>query len=393
MFDFETSLSSDELRRYQRHLTLPQVGEEGQRKLKRASVLIVGAGGLGSPAALYLAAAGVGRIGLVDFDIVDESNLHRQILYGEKDIGKPKLASAAARIRDVNPHIDVELHETRLTSDNALDIVSRYELVADGTDTFPTRYLVNDACVLSGVTNVYASIFQFEGQVSVFGADGGPCYRCLYPTPPPPGLVPSCAEGGVLGILPGIVGSLQATEVIKLIVGIGDPLIGRLLLVDALATSFRTLTVRRNPDCPVCGDQPTINALIDYEEFCGVSNNGTDSKTDTSAKSQPLEMTVAEFKQRIDAGTRPFLLDVRKPFEDQLASLGGDQIIPVEELGGRMDELRATPDEEIVVYCRSGSRSAHAVRMLRDAGYAKAINLKGGVLAWSEEIDPAVGRY
>jgi len=383
------TLAPEELRRYQRHLTLPQVGIEGQTKLRNASVLLVGAGGLGSPAALYLAAAGIGRIGLVDFDVVDESNLHRQILYGTKDVGKPKLASAAARIEDVNPHVELELHEVPLSSDNALDIIPRYDLVADGTDTFPTRYLVNDACVLSGITNVYASIFQFEGQVSVFGAPGGPCYRCLYPTPPPPGLVPSCAEGGVLGVLPGIVGTLQATEVIKLILGIGEPLVGRLLLFDALATSFRTLTVRRNPDCPVCGDRPTIDALIDYQEFCGLPTNGASERQESGVP----EITVAEYKRRLDAGTRPFLLDVRKPFEDAIATMGADQLIPVEELERRMGELRTAPGDEIVIHCRSGSRSARAVQMLQAAGYTRAYNLKGGILAWSEEIDPSVGRY
>ncbi|MDX1547423.1 MAG: molybdopterin-synthase adenylyltransferase MoeB [Rhodothermales bacterium] len=387
----DVSLSPEELQRYHRHLILPEVGVEGQRTLKAASVLLVGAGGLGSPLALYLAAAGVGRLGLVDFDVVDASNLQRQVLHGTADVGRAKLASAADRLRDVNPHVRLDLHETRLTSENALDLVGQYDVVADGTDNFPTRYLVNDASVLTGTPNVYASIFRFEGQASVFGLADGPCYRCVYPEPPPPGLVPSCAEGGVLGVLPGLVGTLQATEVLKLLLGAGEPLAGRLLLVDTLTMAFRTLIVRKNPDCPLCGTLPTIRALIDYEAFCGAgpSLNGA-ARTDEA----PVpEMAVRTLKARRDAGTAPFLLDVRKPFESEIADLGADQLIPVEELAERLDELAATRDQEIVVHCRSGGRSARAVRLLREAGFTRAVNLKGGTLAWSAEIDPAVPTY
>ena len=385
----DVTLSPDELRRYQRHLTLPEVGVEGQKKLKAASVLLVGAGGLGSPLALYLAAAGVGRIGIVDFDVVDETNLQRQVLHGTKDVGRPKLESARDRLLDINPHIALDLHEVRLTSENALALVAGYDIVADGTDNFPTRYLVNDACVLTGTPNAYASIFQFEGQVSVFGMPQGPCYRCLYPEPPPPGLVPSCAEGGVLGILPGMVGTMQATEVIKLLLGIGEPLVGRLLLIDALSATFRTLKVRKNTDCPVCGDHPTVTELIDYQQFCGIPTNGAAQQLEEAVP----ETTVHALKARRDQGTAPFVLDVRKPFEDQIATLGADQLIPVEELAGRLDEVHAAPHQEIVVHCRSGVRSARAVRMLKEAGYTHAVNLKGGILAWSDEIDPSVPKY
>ena len=383
----DITLSPDELRRYQRHLTLPEVGVEGQKKLKAASVLLIGAGGLGSPLALYLAAAGVGRLGLVDFDVVDETNLQRQVLHGTKDVGRSKLASARDRLLDLNPYVQLDLHEVRLTSDNALALLADYDLVADGTDNFPTRYLVNDASVLTGTPNVYASIFQFEGQVSVFGMEEGPCYRCLYPEPPPPGLVPSCAEGGVLGILPGFVGTLQATEVIKLLLGIGEPLVGRLLLIDALSTTFRTFKVRKNPACPVCGAHPTLTELIDYEMFCGLP------ATAPSAEQAVPEVTVHDLKARRDLGQAPFVLDVRKPFEAEIASLGADQLIPVEELADRLDELQAPRDQEIVVHCRSGVRSAQAVRLLHEAGYTHAVNLQGGVLAWSDEIDPTVLKY
>ena len=383
----DITLSPDELRRYQRHLTLPEVGMEGQKKLKAASVLLIGAGGLGSPLALYLTAAGVGRLGLVDFDVVDETNLQRQVLHGTKDVGRSKLASARDRLLDLNPYVQLDLHEIRLTSDNALALLADYDLVADGTDNFPTRYLVNDASVLTGTPNVYASIFQFEGQVSVFGMEEGPCYRCLYPEPPPPGLVPSCAEGGVLGILPGFVGTLQATEVIKLLLGIGEPLVGRLLLIDALSTTFRTFKVRKNPACPVCGAHPTLTELIDYEMFCGLS------ATAPSAEQAVPEVTVHDLKARRDLGQAPFVLDVRKPFEAEIASLGADQLIPVEELADRLDELQASHDQEIVVHCRSGVRSAQAVRLLHEAGYTHAVNLQGGVLAWSDEIDPTVLKY
>ena len=385
----DVTLTPNELRRYQRHLTLPEVGVDGQKKLKAASVLLVGAGGLGSPLALYLAAAGVGRLGLVDFDVVDETNLQRQVLYGTKDIGRSKLASARDRLLDLNPYVQLDLHEIRLTSDNALALIADYDLVADGTDNFPTRYLVNDASVLTGTPNIYASIFQFEGQVSVFGLPEGPCYRCLYPEPPPPGLVPSCAEGGVLGILPGFVGTLQATEVIKLLLGIGEPLVGRLLLIDALSTTFRTLKVRKNPECPICGAHPTVTELIDYEAFCGLPANGAAP----SAEQAVPEVTVHDLKARRDLGETPFVLDVRKPFEAEIASLGADQLIPVEDLADRLGEIQARRDQEIVVHCRSGMRSARAVRLLHEAGFTHAVNLQGGILAWSDEIDPSVLKY
>lgn len=386
----EVALSPEELRRYNRHLILPQVGVDGQKQLKAASVLLVGTGGLGSPLAMYLAAAGIGRLGLVDFDVVDESNLQRQILHGTKDVGRTKLDSARDRIHDINPHVQVDLFETRLTSENALNVLADFDLVADGTDNFPTRYLVNDACVILGKPNVYASIFQFEGQVSVFGTPDGPCYRCIYPEPPPPGLVPSCAEGGVLGILPGIVGTLQATEVIKQILNIGDPLVGRLLLFDALNMSFRTLKARRNPDCPVCGTNPTQRELIDYEEFCGIPQA---TQVSHDEKDVVPEVTVQTLKALRDHGDAPFLLDVRKPFEDQIASLNADQLIPVEELPDRLHELRADLHEEIIVHCRSGVRSANAVRVLQEAGFTNAVNLAGGILAWSDEIDPSIPKY
>jgi molybdopterin/thiamine biosynthesis adenylyltransferase/rhodanese-related sulfurtransferase len=390
----DVQLSPEELRRYNRHLILPEVGLEGQKKLKAASVLLVGAGGLGSPLALYLAAAGVGRLGLVDFDVVDETNLQRQVLHGTKDVGRPKLESARDRILDINPHVQVDLYETRLTSENALEIIKEYDLVADGTDNFPTRYLVNDACVLAGKPNVYASIFRFEGQVSVFGTPDGPCYRCLYPEPPPPGLVPSCAEGGVLGILPGLVGTIQATEVIKMILGIGKPLIGRLLLVDALSMQFRTLKVRKNPECPICGEHRTIHALIDYEQFCGLpARNGTSAPAAQPAESQVPEITVQELKARLERGDRPFILDVRKPHEVQIASIGHDLLIPVDDLPERLAELEPYRDREIVVYCRSGARSARATQLLRAVGFRDVKNLKGGILAWSQEIDPSIPQY
>ena len=391
-------MSSDELQRYSRHLTLPEFGREGQEKLKNSSVLLVGAGGLGSPAATYLAAAGVGRIGLADFDEVEASNLQRQILYGTSDVGRPKLDAAAERLNDLNPHVEVERHEVRLTSDNALGIIDDYDVVADGTDNFPTRYLVNDACVMTGTPNVYASIFRFEGQVSVFGTEDGPCYRCLYEEPPPPGLVPSCAEGGVLGILPGFIGTLQATEVIKLLADIGEPLIGRLLMSDTLNMDFRTVNVPTNPDCPVCGENPTVTELIDYEAFCGIpqddgtSPNGTaDANVSDSDDALP-ETSVHALKHRRDAGDAPFVLDVREPYEAEIASIDADQLIPVDELADRLHELEADPDEEIVVHCRSGGRSAKATEFLREKGY-NASNLDGGVLAWSDEIDPDVPQY
>ena len=388
------ALSPEELQRYSRHLTLPEFGQDGQEKLNAASVLLVGAGGLGSPAAMYLAAAGVGRIGLVDFDDVEASNLQRQILYGASDVGQPKLDAARARLEDLNPHVTIETHTLRLTSDNALDLIADYDVVADGTDNFPTRYLVNDACVMTGTPNVYASIFRFEGQVSVFGTEDGPCYRCVYEEPPPPGLVPSCAEGGVLGILPGMVGTMQATEVIKLIAGIGEPLIGRLLMVDALSMTFRTLKLRKNPDCPVCSENPSQTELIDYEAFCGLpSTNGSSDESDTDDDTMSVpEMTVQELKRRRDAGEGPFVLDVRKPFEANIADIGADLLIPHEQVADRLDELEAHKGEEIVVHCRSGARSAEATQVLRQHGF-DAKNLKGGTLAWSDEIDDTVPTY
>ncbi len=382
------TLTSEEIRRYSRHLTLPEFGMEGQRKLKASSVFLVGAGGLGSPLALYLAAAGVGRIGVIDFDVVDETNLQRQVLHGTKDVGRKKLDSARDRIKDINPLVEVETYETALSSENALDIIKDYDVVADGTDNFPTRYLVNDACVLLGIPNVYASIFRFEGQVSVFGMEDGPCYRCVYEQPPPPGLVPSCAEGGVLGVLPGFVGTLQATEVIKVLTGIGEPLIGRLLIIDALDMKFRTLKIRKNPDCPVCGDHPTQTELIDYQEFCGIPNQSNGQEEVSLAP----EISVREFKEMRDRGDKPFVLDVRKEYEAEICTLGGT-LIPVGELEDRLDELEEHRDEDIVVYCRSGARSGKAVEMMRSYGFNKAVNLAGGVLAWSDEIDPSMPKY
>ncbi len=380
-------LSREELQRYSRHIILPDVGLDGQKKLKASSVLLVGAGGLGSPLAMYLAAAGVGRLGLVDFDVVDASNLHRQVIHGTDDVGRPKLHSAAERIKQINPHVQLDLHEVALTSDNAIDIISNYDVVADGTDNFPTRYLVNDACVLTGKLNVYASIFRFEGQVSVFGAEGQACYRCIYPEPPPPGLVPSCAEGGVIGVLPGMVGTIQATEVVKVLLGIGEPLVGRLMLADALTMKFREWKVPRDPECPVCGDAPTQTTLIDYEAFCGMPINGEATDTDLS------EMTVQTLNNRVKAGTPPFLLDVRQPFEWEIASIGANKTIPLDELPARLDELNGYQEAEVVVHCKSGGRSAKAVGILQEAGFKRVLNLKGGTLAWSEQIDPAVPKY
>lgn len=381
-------LSREERQRYGRHLILPDVGEEGQKKLKNASVLLVGAGGLGAPLAMYLAAAGVGRLGLVDFDRVEASNLQRQVLYGTEDIGRPKLEAARERIQSINPHVEVDLHEVRLSSENALEIVEDYDVVADGTDNFPTRYLVNDACTLTGTPNVYGSIFRFEGQVSVFCAEGGPSYRCLYPEPPPPGLVPSCAEGGVLGVLPGIVGTLQATEVIKLITGIGEPLIGRLLLVDTLEMSFRSLRVERDPDWPVGEPHPRVTELIDYEQFCGIP---TPEQEEAERDGVP-EISVTELSRRRQEDEEPFLLDVREPGERAIAHLGGE-LIPVGQLEERLGELAGHEEEEIVVYCRSGARSAQAVEFMRERGFKGAKNLAGGILAWSDEVDSSVPKY
>ncbi len=380
-------LSNDEVARYSRHLLLPEVGMEGQQKLKASRVLCVGTGGLGSPLAFYLAAAGIGTLGLVDFDVVDFSNLQRQIIHSTKDVGRPKIDSATEKLEALNPFLNVVKHETMLTSANALEIISQYDIVADGTDNFPTRYLVNDACVLTGKPNAYGSIFRFEGQASVFATKEGPCYRCLYPEPPPPGLVPSCAEGGVLGILPGLVGIIQATEVIKFILGKGDPLIGRLLLVNALDMRFRELKLRKNPDCPVCGTHPTVTKLIDYEQFCGIM---PEPKTPTAVVNGIPQMTVKELKQRIDRGDDLFVLDVREPFEYQIAQIGG-HLIPLGELPQRLGELN--PAQEIVVQCKSGGRSQKAAEFLAKNGFAKLHNLAGGITAWSNEIDPSVRKY
>jgi adenylyltransferase/sulfurtransferase len=380
-------LTTDDLSRYSRHLILPEVGMEGQRKLKAARVLCVGTGGLGSPLAFYLAAAGIGTLGLVDFDVVDASNLQRQIIHSTKDIGRKKLDSAAEKLIALNPALNVVKHETMLTSANALEIVKDYDIVADGTDNFPTRYLVNDACVLLGKPNAYGSIFRFEGQASVFATKDGPCYRCLYPEPPPPGLVPSCAEGGVLGILPGLVGVIQATEVIKLILGKGNPLIGRLLLVDALSMRFRELKLRKNPECPVCGQNPTVKELIDYDHFCGIV---PESKEEKAVKNGVPQLSVKELKQRIDGGEDVFLLDVREPYEYQIAQIGG-KLIPQNDIPQRLAEIPR--DREIVVQCRSGARSQKIAEFLKQSGYTQVVNLAGGILAWSDEIDPKVQKY
>jgi sulfur-carrier protein adenylyltransferase/sulfurtransferase len=380
-------LTKDELSRYARHLILPEVGEEGQRKLKAARVLCVGTGGLGSPLALYLAAAGVGTLGLVDFDVVDASNLQRQIIHSTADIGRKKLDSAEEKLKALNPALKVIKHDTLLSSANALDILKDYDVVADGTDNFPTRYLVNDACVLLGKPNAYGSIFRFEGQATVFAAKDGPCYRCLYPEPPPPGLVPSCAEGGVLGILPGLVGVIQATETIKLILGIGTTLVGRLLLIDALNMRFRELKLRKNPECPVCGTHPTVIQLIDYQQFCGIV---PETKEEIAVKNGVPQITVTELKRRIDAGEDPFILDVREPFEYQIANIGG-KLIPQGEVPQRLAEIDR--DREIIVQCKSGGRSQRIAEFLKQSGYPEVVNLAGGILAWSSEIDSTVPKY
>jgi sulfur-carrier protein adenylyltransferase/sulfurtransferase len=378
-------LSNEEIRRYSRHLILPEFGMEAQRKLKQGSVLLIGAGGLGSPLALYLAAAGVGRIGIVDFDVVDESNLQRQIAHGTSTLGVKKAESAKSRVNDLNPNVDVTTYEVQITSDNALDLIRPYDVVIDGTDNFPTRYLTNDASVMLGKPNVYGSIFRFEGQATVFAPTlGGPCYRCLYPEPPPPGLVPSCAEGGVLGVLPGVIGTIQATEAIKLITGIGEPLIGRLMLYDALAMRFRELKLRRNPECPVCGEHPTVTELIDYDQFCGITPEVQQS--DASYEITPIE--VASWLGRED---RPFLLDVREANEWEIGRIDGAVRISVNELAEHMNELN--PAVEMVVYCRSGVRSGRAVDMLKQAGFRRVKNMVGGILRWSDDVDPTIPKY
>lgn len=379
------ALSKQEILRYSRHLIMPEVGMEGQLKLKQAKVLLIGAGGLGAPLGLYLAAAGVGKLGLVDFDVVDFTNLQRQVTFSSTDVGRPKLAAAKERLSGLNPEIQIDTYETKLTSQNALDILREYDIVVDGTDNFPTRYLVNDACVLLGKPNVYGSIFRFEGQATIFGHPGGPCYRCLYPEPPPPGLVPSCAEGGVLGVLPGIVGAIQAMETIKLILGSGDHLVGRLLVFDALAMRFRELKLRKNPECPVCGEHRTITELIDYEEFCGIRGEEA-----PAPQAQVPEIAPRELKARLDRGDNVFILDVREPHEYKICNLSG-YLIPLGELARRAHELDSS--REIVAHCRSGKRSAEAVEFLRKAGFRKVWNLKGGILAWSDEVDPSVPKY
>ena len=382
----DVELSNEEIRRYSRHLIMPEVTLAGQKRLKASRALLIGAGGLGSPLALYLAAAGVGRIGIVDFDVVDDSNLQRQVLHGTSSVGRPKLESARARLEDVNPHVTIETYEARLTSENALDLFRDYDVIADGTDNFPTRYLVNDACVLTGKPNVYASIFRFEGQASVFAAPGGPCYRCLYPEPPPPGLVPSCAEGGVLGILPGLLGTIQATETIKLLLGIGEPLVGRLLLVDALGMLFRTLKLRKDPACPVCGESPTIRELIDYELFCGIEPAG-----DGGAVEGLEEMSVDELKAALDRGEDVTVLDVRESHEWEICHIEGARLLPLSELPARMHEL--DPARTYFVHCKSGVRSAKAIGQLKQAGFARLKNVRGGIKAWAEEIDPTMPTY
>jgi sulfur-carrier protein adenylyltransferase/sulfurtransferase len=378
-------LSNEEIARYSRHLIMPEVALDGQKKLKQARVLTIGAGGLGAPLAMYLAAAGVGTLGIVDFDVVDESNLQRQIIHGTSDVGRPKMESARDRINDINPNVNVEGFEEPLSSENALDIFKDFDIIVDGTDNFPTRYLVNDASVLSGKPNVYGSIFRFEGQASVFYAEEGPCYRCLYPEPPPPGLVPSCAEGGVLGILPGAIGTIQATETVKLILGIGEPLIGRLLLYDALGMRFREMKLRKDPNCPVCGENPTVTELIDYQEFCGIPQANAQAQAD-----EVPEITVQELEGRLRNGSKVSVLDVREPHEYEVANIGA-RLIPLAELPERLVELDR--DETLAVHCKSGGRSARAVKLLKEAGFQNVYNVRGGIDAWSEEIDPSVPKY
>jgi molybdopterin/thiamine biosynthesis adenylyltransferase/rhodanese-related sulfurtransferase len=381
------TLSNEEVLRYSRHLIMPEVGMEGQQKLKAAKVLCIGAGGLGSPLAMYLAAAGVGTLGLVDFDVVDLTNLQRQIIHSTADVGRSKLESAAETIRGINPHCDLRKFETKLTSANALDIFRQFDIVADGTDNFPTRYLVNDACILTGKPNVYGSIFRFEGQASVFATKEGPCYRCIYPEPPPPGTVPSCAEGGVLGILPGLVGVMQATEVIKLILGAGESLAGRLLLINALTMRFRELKLKKDPECPACGPHPAVIKLIDYEQFCGIP--GQETPAPAAAANIP-EITPEELKRRLDTGDKPFILDVREPHEYQICNIGG-HLIPLGELQKHLGELDRNRD--IIAHCKMGGRSAKAVDLLRQSGFTKAVNLKGGIIAWADKIDPKMPKY
>lgn len=382
-------LSNEEIQRYSRHLIMPEMGVDGQRKLKASSVLCIGAGGLGSPAAMYLAAAGIGRLGIVDFDVVDYSNLQRQVIHGTPDVGRSKLASARDRINALNPHVEVETHEVALSSDNALDLFAPYDVILDGTDNFPTRYLVNDACVIAGKPNAYGSIFRFEGQASVFATEGGPCYRCLYPEPPPPGLVPSCAEGGVLGVLPGIIGVIQATEAIKVILGIGEPLVGRFLIYDALRMRFRELKLRRDPECPVCGTNPTVTKLIDYEQFCGIRPEVEQPAQEAGVAD--WEMSPVALKRRLDAGEDVFVLDVREPNEYQINRIEGSTLIPLGELPRRYQEL--DKGRSIVCQCKMGSRSAKAMEFLQSVGFTDVKNLKGGILGWIDAVDPSQPKY
>jgi sulfur-carrier protein adenylyltransferase/sulfurtransferase len=383
-------LSNEEIKRYSRHLIMPEVGLDGQRRLKAGSVLCIGAGGLGSPAAMYLAAAGVGRIGVVDFDVVDYSNLQRQIIHGTPDVGRSKLASAKDRLHAINPHIEIETYETSVSSENALQLFAPYDVILDGTDNFPTRYLTNDACVLLGKPNAYGSIFRFEGQASVFATKEGPCYRCLYPEPPPPGLVPSCAEGGVLGVLPGVIGVIQATEAIKLIAQIGEPLIGRFLIYDALRMRFRELKLKKDPDCPVCGTHPTVTKLIDYEQFCGL-RPAPETASVNQSQSNGLEITSTELKQRLDRGDKLRIIDVREPNEWQINRIPGAELIPLGEVPRRYAEL--DPEEELVVHCKMGGRSAKAADFLRSVGFKRVLNLKGGILDWIDKVDPSQPKY
>ncbi|HXD88735.1 MAG TPA: molybdopterin-synthase adenylyltransferase MoeB [Urbifossiella sp.] len=382
----DASLSQGEFARYSRHIIMPEVGLDGQKKLKAARVLVIGTGGLGSPLALYLAAAGVGTLGLVDFDTVDASNLQRQIIHGSRDVGRSKCQSAADKLRDINPDVRLAIHEERFTSQNAMEIVRPYDIVVDGTDNFPTRYLVNDVCVLLNKPNVYGSIFRFDGQATVFHPAVGPCYRCLYPEPPPPGEVPSCAEGGVLGILPGVIGCIQATETIKLILGIGEPLIGRLLHYDALSMTFKTFKIRRDPKWPVGAPHPTIKGLIDYEQFCGIRGGAAPATAASGA-----EITAEQLKKRIDAGENLFVLDVRNPNEFQICRIPGTVLVPLPELPSRFAEVPR--DREVIVHCKSGMRSAKAIEFLKGQGYSKLANLTGGILAWAEKVDPGMPRY
>jgi molybdopterin/thiamine biosynthesis adenylyltransferase/rhodanese-related sulfurtransferase/molybdopterin converting factor small subunit len=380
-------LSKEEYKRYSRHLILPEVGLEGQRKLKAAKVLCIGAGGLGSPVAMYLAAAGVGTIGIVDFDVVDFSNLQRQILHSTPDVGKPKLQSAKEKLTAMNPHVNVVTHDAALSSENALELFAPYDIIVDGTDNFPTRYLVNDACVILGKPNAYGSIFRFEGQASVFATKEGPCYRCLYPEPPPPGLVPSCAEGGVLGVLPGIIGCIQANETIKLILGVGEPLVGRFLIFDALRMKFRELKLRKDPDCPVCGTHPTVTKLIDYEQFCGVQS----STQEAPMSGNTTEISAVELKKRLDRGDVLKIVDVREPHEYQINRIAGSTLIPLGDIPKRYVEL--DPSDEIVVQCKVGGRSAKAADFLRSKGFTKVLNLTGGIVDWIDKVDPSQPKY